>query len=70
MARMNDNKGVAKLISNITNSNAETYYDDSRITVYWFGATKEQVKHLQANICKYIGDHMLMDSFKKVTIFN
>lgn len=70
MVRMNDNKGVAKLISEITNNKAETYYDDSRITVYWFGAAKEQVDYLQANICKYIGDHMLMDSFKTVTVFS
>lgn len=70
--KMNNNKGIAKLIRDITENQAEAYYNsvNFEIVIYWLNATKDQINKLQLQVSKYIGDNMLIDSFKSVKVYN
>lgn len=70
--KMDDSKGIAKLISDITENQAETHYDNSNfeIVIYWFNASKDQISQLQLQASRYISDNMLIDSFRTVKIYS
>lgn len=70
--KLDQKSDLGKIIHEYSDGKAEGYYDmpQSKLTVYYMGASKEEVNHFKLQIFKYIGWNLLGDSISTVSIFS
>ena len=67
--KLTNKNGLAALVEKETNGKAETYIDNTTVSVFWMGATQQQIQRLKVLIADYIDRKMMMQSYETVKLY-